>query len=141
MTNDQINAAIDAILGPSLFVGLKKRGLWYRPGGHGYTSCEREAGRYTREQAKQHEYPHDEPVTIHEFSRLDYCNSLDACREFESKLTGDDRSLYIDILYVLCVVGNDEAPVGDFENQWVMFNATPLQRCEAFLRTKGHWHD
>lgn len=67
-----------------------------------------------------------------------YAESLDACREFESKLTGDDRSLYMDYIYLIIIQSNNNAVIG-FENQWAMWNATPLQRCEAFLRLKGQW--
>lgn len=55
-----------------LYVGLKKRGLWYRPDAKGYTSDQDEAGRYTRSEAKEHEYPHDDPITIHEFEPKHY---------------------------------------------------------------------
>lgn len=141
MTNDQINAAIDTLLGPSPFVGLKKRGLWHRPGGRGYTICESEAGRYTREQAKKREYPHDEPVTIHEFSRPDYCDSLDACREFEDKINGDEVSLYE--YWLGEITGSTSLTlrrsfVGD---RMKLICATSRQRCEAYLRMKGHWRD
>ena len=68
----------------------------------------------------------------------DYAESLDACREFETAITGDDRSLYMDHIYLNVIRSNNEAVMG-FENQWAMFNATPLQRCEAFLRMKGQW--
>jgi hypothetical protein len=54
------------------FVGLKKRGLWYRPGAAGYTANPDEAGRYTLEEAKRHEDLRDEPVTIHEFPVEDF---------------------------------------------------------------------
>lgn len=37
-------------------VGLKKRGLWYRTGAKGYTADETEAGRFTVEDARQHEH-------------------------------------------------------------------------------------
>lgn len=67
-----------------------------------------------------------------------YTKSLDCCREFESKLTSDDRSMYMDFIYLHIVRTNNEAVMG-FENQWAIFNATPLQRCEAFLRMKGQW--
>jgi hypothetical protein len=56
------------------FVGVKKRGYWYRPDAHGYTDREQEAWHLTREEAKKHEYPRQpstffvtDPVTICEF--------------------------------------------------------------------------
>jgi Phage ABA sandwich domain len=42
---------------------VMKRGLFYRPDDKGYTHKMSEAGRYTLEQAKEREYPHDDPVT------------------------------------------------------------------------------
>ena len=56
------------------FVGLRRRGLWYRPNAGGYTDRQEEAGRYTREEAKKHAYPYDEPVTIHEFDVPKYAS-------------------------------------------------------------------
>jgi len=51
------------------FVGVKKRGYWYRPNAHGYTDRQAEAWWLTRDEAKKHEYLRgDEPVTICEFS-------------------------------------------------------------------------
>lgn len=58
-----------------------------------------------------------------------YTESLDACREFESFKTGEEWSEYIDTLTEICDVYND--PIV----------ATPLQRCEAFLRLKGQWDE
>jgi len=73
------------------FVGLKKRGVWYRPNASGYTSDQRLAGRYTRDEAKRYEYPHDEPVTIHEFEPQNYTtNPADAMAVLEKcALKGD----------------------------------------------------
>lgn len=68
-----------------------------------------------------------------------YHSSLDACREFESKLTGDDRSLYMDILYLFISDPGEDFTDSDFDNKWAMFNSTPIQRCEAFLLMKGQW--
>jgi len=50
---------------------LRKRGLFYRPGDHGYTGNINDAGRYTYEEAKARVYPHDEPVTMHLASDYD----------------------------------------------------------------------
>jgi hypothetical protein len=69
-----------------------------------------------------------------------YAESLDACREFESTLTGDDRSLYMDHIYLIVIQSNNNAVMG-FENQWAMFNASPPERCKAFLRLKGQWDE
>lgn len=55
------------------FVGVKKRGYWYRPNAHGYTDRQSEAWHMTREEAKKHEYLRgDEPVVICEFDTPSY---------------------------------------------------------------------
>ncbi len=143
MTNDQINAAVRNLIGTPKFVGLKKRGLWYRPGASGYTPCESEAGRFTWEEARKHEYPHDVPVTIHEFSPKDYASSLDACREFEDTLNPLEMTKYATTLRGLVIrdivderlldPSTGRVPAGRF------YCATPLQRCEAFCSIKGVW--
>lgn len=62
------------------YVGLMKRGLWYRPDAKGYTDRQSEAWKLPREEAKEHEYPHDEPVTIREFQTP--CYSTDPHEAF-----------------------------------------------------------
>ena len=64
----------------------------------------------------------------------DYWNDLNACREFERRLDGDYRSLYIDMIYLLV-----SKSIDNFEQQWAVFNATPAHRCEAFLRMHKQW--
>lgn len=62
------------------FVGVMKRGLWYRPDARGYTDNVDEAGRWTRGEANMLKspktdralFPNEEPVTIHEFPVRDY---------------------------------------------------------------------
>lgn len=139
MTPQEINERIATICGKGNLYFVKKRGLYYRPNAQGYTSDKKDAWRIPFEEAKLHQYDCDElPVTIHKCEPPDYFNSLVACATFESCLTGDDRSLYMDHVYLLIVRSNNKAVMG-FENQWAMFNATPAQRCEAFLRMKGQW--
>lgn len=51
---------------------LRKRGLFYRPGAHGYTDRIEEAGRFTFLEARVHVCHHDDPcdesVTMHHIS-------------------------------------------------------------------------
>ncbi len=71
---------------------------------------------------------------------LNYAESLDACREFESGISGsEDVSLYEH--YLGEITESDSLAirrsfVGD---RMKLIRATPLQRCEAFLRLKGQW--
>jgi hypothetical protein len=69
-----------------LFVGLKKRGLWYCPMALGYTNKQSEAGRYTRSEAMKHECPHGEPVAVCEFEPEKYCTDPAASFELLKKL-------------------------------------------------------
>jgi hypothetical protein len=79
VTDFEILAQITKLDEPEHRVGLKKRGLWYRPKACGYTNLESEAGRYTLEEAKKHEYLRgEEPVTIHGFSPKPFLTSFDA---------------------------------------------------------------
>jgi len=135
MTNQEINERIAEIIGFHNKVGLKKRGLWYRDKACGYTNQESEAGRFTLEEAKKREYPHDEPVTIHKFTTPNYTDSLDACREFMEKIQGVDREEFVIIARYLERVDT----LYEAEEQWALITLTPLELCEAFLRLKGQW--
>jgi len=80
MTNEQhaeLNQWIaENVMDAKIFVGLKKRGYWYRPNAHGYTGQQSEAWHITRDEAKKHEYLRgDEPVTICEFDTPKYTTS------------------------------------------------------------------
>ena len=140
MTNQEINERIAAITGFHDKVGLKKRGLWYRPEACGYTNCECEAGRFTLEEAKKREYLLYEPVTIHRFKTPNYAESLDACKEFEGAIGKQALEYYAENLAVAVwgsAIGNTMSYLGVAQ----LITATPLQRCEAFLRLKGQWDE
>lgn len=71
-----------------------------------------------------------------------FTTSLDACAEFERTLNHDDEwRNYLGYLKQL-VKGCTQLPhlmsMEDLQRCW---NATPLQRCEAYLRVKGKWQD
>lgn len=71
-----------------------------------------------------------------------YPESLDACAEFESALKPASRHFYMCELER--ILGFYSGPGGwDMgpESLWAMVTATPLQRCEAFLKTKGLWEE
>ena len=142
MTNQEINERIAAITGYHDKVGLKKRGLWYRPGACGYTNCECEAGRFTLEEAKKREYLLYEPVTIHRFKTPNYAESLDACRAFESTLDITESTEYAVQLRRIVTRNTEDAdkhpdtlriPDGRY------YCATPIERCEAWLSLEGQW--
>ena len=64
----------------------------------------------------------------------DYPASLDACAEFEKTLKTDDL---IDYAEWLGATSNEM----HMKSWVVLLRATPLQRCEAFLRVKGKWKE
>ncbi|NBV90470.1 MAG: hypothetical protein EBR84_03585 [Actinobacteria bacterium] len=135
MTNDEINERIAKITGFHDKVGLKKRGLWWRPNAQGYTSSESGAGRYTLEEAENYAHPDGEPVAIHKFTTPNYAESLDACREFLAQIDENDRAEFSSIVTCMDRIGM----ACDWEFYWAMITLTPLELCEAFLRLKGQW--
>lgn len=146
MTPEAQNMAIHEFIGGNKFVGLKKRGLWYRPDAKGYTSDENQAGRYTQEEAKGHEYVRgdaDEWVRICHFKVPNYTGSLDAMHEAEKALKGskDDEhselSGYYEQLCLVCGDGLEPLNVYDID----LVRSTAAQRAEAFLKAVGRWKE
>ncbi len=136
LTDPKLRRMVADALGVSKFVGLKKRGLWYRPNAKGYTSCECNAGRFTREEAKKHEYLHgyaDEHVRIEEFSIPDYPNDLNACHEMENHLKPGQFHTFLFNLEKL----TSSEHCFEIENRFAQTHATARQHCIAFLRTVG----
>lgn len=117
MTNAELrelDAWIDLTLfGGGKLVGLKKRGLWYRDGACGYTSAACDAGRFTREDAKKHEYLHgEEPVTIHELPTPCYTTSpAEAMRVLEKCAERGKASEHNILIY---------QPVGQEPAKWAV---------------------
>lgn len=142
MTEQQINAAIAEITGSNKLVGLKKRGLWWRPNAHGYTYNESEAWRITEEEAKKYARPNGvDSVTIERFHPIDYCNDLNAMHEvFEaihiSKI--DLLEHYLGELTHTEVLAMRRSFVGE---RYKLFMSTARQRAEAFLRALGKWEE
>lgn len=69
-----------------------------------------------------------------------YTTSLDACAEFEATLTRDEQYHYDCYLFKQCVP-MDRGDVFDPDSAFLCITATPRQRCEAYLRTKGLWQE
>lgn len=132
MSEAERDALVDEHFKSNL-VGLKKRGVWWRPNGKGYTCNESEAWRLTPEQAKEYEYPHDEPTTIHQFSRPPYSTSISAAFEVVEKMRGDGFVLRI------------ENPVMNWRvtfilgTAWIAWESDSLPEaiCLAALKAKG----
>lgn len=128
MTDQEINQRIHTLAFPDCWV-VKKRGYYYRPNAAGYTGHASEAWRIPHEEAKKHEYPYDEPVTIHPAPPLDYVNSLDAMHEAEKTLDplGKDGA-YEYWLRTVCHIPERESAKGRY-----FYRATARKRAEAFL--------
>lgn len=140
MTDTDINKAISGITGANKLVGLKKRGMWYRPNAHGYTWNEPEAWRLTQDEAKKHEYLRgSEPVTIERFSAPDYCNDLN-CIVSAVRQSFGLTSLKLEFTEQLTrACKTDGWVILDASDAFDLVNATARQRAEAFLRAHGKW--
>jgi len=133
MSPEEINRTISEAIGDHQYVGLVKRGYWWRPEGKGYTANEDEAGRYTREEAAR--IAGDE-VSIREFEPRSFYSCLNACQEMEATLTTDECWLYNRALdEILGTAGGIGSGTID---QW-KWHASAPQRCEAFLRIRNLW--
>jgi len=144
MTPEEINERIAEIIGVHNTVGLKKRGLWYRPNARGYTTNESEAGRYSLKEAQEHAHPDGEPVTIHRFKTPNYYGSLDACREFEKGFGANETTKYTH--EILCHTvwktmrtwdSNDDRD--DEIRTALTLQASPEIRCASFLNMVDTW--
>lgn len=70
-----------------------------------------------------------------------YTDSLDSCREFESAFNTSTAEQYVyeDFLIELISLYDDFYEGITIREACKLIYATPLQRCEAFLRMKGQW--
>lgn len=141
MTDHETNEKIAELIGFHNTVGLMKRYLWYRPDARGYTANESDAGRYTLEEAKDHEYLlGEEPVTIHKFSTPKFNESLDACRLFELTLDPVELSDYgarLRWIVTHTTEVKDRHPDTGRIPDGRYYCATARERCDAFLQLKG----
>jgi hypothetical protein len=75
-----------------LFV-IMKHGLYYRPNAHGYTNDAADAWLVTKQVASEHEYLHDEPVTIHPAPLPRYPEDLNAIEPVFKELASEGWSV------------------------------------------------
>lgn len=140
MKTDEQMIALLEWMGRRDLVGLKKRGLWYRPKACGYTGNASEAGRYTREEAKQHEYIHDQPddVTIAELPTPPL--TLDLMHEAILRYGTDSVKRMEFHRNLASVVARGTVHFPGY-NVWDAENATKEQRLEALLKTIGKYEN
>lgn len=135
MTPQEINQAIhDALFEPRYHI--LKRGLYYRPGACGYTDDPKQAWEVLLDEAKKHECPHDEPVTIRLVPPKDYYHDLNAVHEavnFLKEVIGTERfRKYADYLKMIVSA------------KWGVdsyIEATAPQKCDALLKTLKLWKE
>ncbi len=131
MTPDQMRVAIAKDMGEHPLFVVSKAGYYYRPGEHGYTSNIDEAARYTKEKAESL-LVSGELMRVEELPPRKFDSDLNACHEFEIKMTGDEWRIYLGFL-----AGRRTIPklmsMDEFQECW---NAGPAKRCEAYCRMK-----
>jgi hypothetical protein len=128
MNDEEINRAIAEHIGADDRWLIVKRGYFYRPHGHGYTSCECNAWVLPLVEAKKHEYLiGEEKVTLRKATIHNYCGDLNAMHEAENTL--ENHQLWM-VETALAGIVHVDTPIA---------HATARQRAEAFLRTVGKW--
>jgi hypothetical protein len=74
-----------------------------------------------------------------------YYGDLNACAEFEARITGDSKEYYAENIAVAVwgsAIGNTMSYLGaslSYLGASQLITATAPQRCEAYLRTIGKW--
>lgn len=137
MTDQEINRAVAESVGDDRWL-IVKRGYFYRPNGHGYTSHVSEAWALPLAEAKKHEYLiGEEPVTLRKAPIPDYCNDLNAMHDVENRMTDDEHLRFRNALWLL-IIKTTQFPHHVSRN---VHSATARQRAEAYLRTIGKWRD
>lgn len=138
-TPEQMRVEIAKWCGTDNLFVLKKRGLYYRPNGAGYTGNISEAWILTNPEAEKHVYPHDEPVTMHPAPTPNYPASIDAMATAEATLTDEEWDQYVHQLFWLLkpsMTGDNIAHFG-WRSTQLLLQSTALQRARAFLAVKG----
>lgn len=136
-TDEQLNRIIAEWLPMKLFM-LQKRGLYYRPGSHGYTSDHSEAWKLPMDDAKNYEYnPRgcDDPVRLIPAPTPNYCQDLNACHEAEKRMR-DNQFNFVAYARVLWeVVFPEVSYTGELGYLGFTYvTATARQRAEALVR-------
>ena len=118
---------------------IVKRGLYYRPGAHGYTNRLEEAWILPEVEADKHVYARgEEPVSKIQVPPPDYLADLNAMREAEEKLPYELLADYTSQLARMAQAHHPQSE-SSFHKRYVC--ATAAQRAEALLRTLGLWRD
>ena len=128
MTNEEKSRRIAKFCGKDNLFVLKKRGLYYRPDGCGYTDNISEAWQLKEEDADKHTYPYDEPVTKHPAPIPDYFSDFGAILDAKNLLEPFQRMKFSNFL--LDILGLDEeSPI--YHISFIVSNAPVAQQAEA----------
>lgn len=117
-----------------------KRGLYYRPGGAGYTSDVEQAGRFTEAEAKCHEYPHDEPVTIKRIATPPFCTDANAVLPWLEKWvkqTGDGKFTSACSVFVSISVDGYHVEMGEFKARSFSAKSETFARAAVIALTRA----
>jgi hypothetical protein len=131
MTPEAQNNAIAKACGQDDRWYIRKRDMFYRPNGSGYTRNPQEAWIVTEAEADKHVYPYHEPVTKLKAPVLRYTECLNAMHGAEKVLTPQQWVSYWSFL----------EPLACRPNNTSILHSTAAQRAEAFLRTLNLWKD
>lgn len=131
-TNDELNILIAQWTGDDNRYMLKKRGMYYRPFGNGYTYNPKEAWILSYEEAREREYdPRGcmEPVLMVRAPIPDYCGSVDEVFKAIAKLDHNTLFAYAGEIGKLIEQG-----VCWTTRTLAVSEASARQRCEALVR-------
>jgi hypothetical protein len=137
MTNEEINRAIAEHIGADDRWLIVKRGYFYRPQGHGYTSCECNAWVLPLVEAKKHEYLiGEEKVTLRKATIPNYVGDLNAMREALALLP---EEFHEEFMHVLCLLHGGSNPSEPLFTCFDILTCKPRVYAEALLRTVDKW--
>lgn len=135
MTNEELRIEIAEFCGKDNLWCLSKRGLYYRPNGHGYTSNASEAWVLTEQEADKHTYfKGDEAVFKVRAPIPNYPSDLNAMWEAEDKLLSEHDYNIWKIWYEHLKTEVLKIKVIDLTTGTVC-HATAKQRAIAFVKT------
>lgn len=142
LSNDEKRAKLAETCGMYDRWTVMKRGYYYRPKANGYTSCISEAWILPEAEAKKHEYPHDDPVTIHRAPLPAFEISFDACALLHRSLSAVEREEFAQALFGI-ITGEDVPSESRLTISWeecaALMDASPEQICNAYAKVKGLW--
>lgn len=132
MTNEQINIAIAESLGWRKITQFSQYPKsWGGKPARYDTPVWRLTLRHDLEEDECHKYGWKGNKGDVIYDGPNYTSDLNACHEFEKKLSLKDRNVYTSWLY--------ESSLNLGLATWESAHATARQRCEAYLKTIGKW--